>query len=114
MLYHRVSFEAGGNSPFIVFDDADIDAAVEGSLIFWPLSINSLIFFSRQALLLANSAVVDRPASVRTEFMFSLPYMPTLRQNSRPKLQLSRLETVWTKTRTRVSTFKNNNHLNVL
>jgi succinate-semialdehyde dehydrogenase/glutarate-semialdehyde dehydrogenase len=26
----RVSFEAGGNAPFIVFDDADIDAAVEG------------------------------------------------------------------------------------
>lgn len=29
----RVSIEAGGNAPFIVFDDADIDAAVEGE---WP------------------------------------------------------------------------------
>lgn len=29
-LIRRVSLEAGGNSPFIVFDDADIDAAVEG------------------------------------------------------------------------------------
>jgi succinate-semialdehyde dehydrogenase/glutarate-semialdehyde dehydrogenase len=27
----RVSLEAGGNAPFIVFDDADIDEAVEGS-----------------------------------------------------------------------------------
>jgi hypothetical protein len=26
----RVSIEAGGNAPFIVFDDADINAAVEG------------------------------------------------------------------------------------
>jgi len=29
----RVSMELGGNAPFIVFDDADIDAAVAGALI---------------------------------------------------------------------------------
>jgi len=29
----RVSLELGGNAPFIVFDDADIDAAVEGALM---------------------------------------------------------------------------------
>lgn len=29
---HRVSIEAGGNAPFIVFDDADIDAAVTGAI----------------------------------------------------------------------------------
>lgn len=28
----RISFELGGNAPFIVFDDADIDAAVEGAI----------------------------------------------------------------------------------
>ena len=28
----KVSFELGGNSPFIVFDDADIDAAVQGAM----------------------------------------------------------------------------------
>ncbi|CAG8934650.1 unnamed protein product [Penicillium salamii] len=28
----KLSFELGGNAPFIVFDDADIDAAVEGAL----------------------------------------------------------------------------------
>ncbi|AVA24262.1 NAD-dependent succinate-semialdehyde dehydrogenase [Rhizobium sp. NXC24] len=28
----RISFELGGNAPFIVFDDADIDAAVDGAI----------------------------------------------------------------------------------
>ena len=29
----RVSMELGGNAPFVVFDDADVDAAVEGAII---------------------------------------------------------------------------------
>jgi succinate-semialdehyde dehydrogenase/glutarate-semialdehyde dehydrogenase len=32
MRVYRVSIEAGGNAPFIVFDDADIDAAVDGAI----------------------------------------------------------------------------------
>src|SRR5205823_15098702 len=29
----KMSLELGGNAPFIVFDDADLDAAVEGAII---------------------------------------------------------------------------------
>jgi succinate-semialdehyde dehydrogenase/glutarate-semialdehyde dehydrogenase len=29
----KTSMELGGNAPFIVFDDADLDAAVEGAMI---------------------------------------------------------------------------------
>ena len=29
----RTSMELGGNAPFVVFDDADVDAAVEGAML---------------------------------------------------------------------------------
>ena len=29
----KVGLELGGNAPFIVFDDADVDAAVEGAIV---------------------------------------------------------------------------------
>ncbi|MGC8035746.1 aldehyde dehydrogenase family protein, partial [Salmonella enterica] len=29
----KLSLELGGNAPFIVFDDADLDAAIEGAMI---------------------------------------------------------------------------------
>ena len=29
----KLGLELGGNAPFVVFDDADIDAAVEGAIV---------------------------------------------------------------------------------
>ena len=29
----KLGLELGGNAPFVVFDDADIDAAVEGAMV---------------------------------------------------------------------------------
>ena len=66
----RVSVEAGGNSPFIVFDDADIDAAVEGICSFFP-TFKSNDDNTCKVPLYANSAAADRHASVRIEYTFS-------------------------------------------
>jgi len=38
---HRVSLEAGGNAPFIVFDDANIDEAVQGEDLLHPVVFSS-------------------------------------------------------------------------
>ncbi|SQC41959.1 succinate-semialdehyde dehydrogenase [Klebsiella pneumoniae] len=50
----KLSLELGGNAPFIVFDDADIDKAVEGALI-------------------ASSATPGKPASASTASIFIAP-----------------------------------------
>ncbi|KAG6378997.1 succinate-semialdehyde dehydrogenase [Boletus reticuloceps] len=55
-LMERMSIEAGGNSPFIVFDDADIENAVEGSIQISFLEVPEPSY--------ANSADRDRPVSV--------------------------------------------------
>ena len=37
----KVSLELGGNAPFIVFDDADIEAAVDGAIASTPFTTRS-------------------------------------------------------------------------
>jgi len=56
----RVSLELGGNAPFIVFDDADLDAAVDGA-------IASKFRNAGQTCVCANRMLVQR--SVHNEFV---------------------------------------------
>src|SRR5260370_965919 len=55
----KVSLELGGNAPFIVFDDADLDAAVEGAIV-------SKYRNTGQTCVCANRFIVQR--SVYDEF----------------------------------------------
>jgi succinate-semialdehyde dehydrogenase/glutarate-semialdehyde dehydrogenase len=52
----RVSMELGGNAPFLVFDDADLDAAVEGALQAKMRNIG-------EACTAANRFLVQRPVA---------------------------------------------------
>ncbi len=59
----RVSMELGGNAPFLVFDDADIDAAVDGAMLAKMRNIG-------EACTAANRFIVH--ASVAEEFSTKL------------------------------------------
>ena len=59
----RVSMELGGNAPFLVFDDADVDAAVEGAMLAKMRNIG-------EACTAANRFIVH--ASVAEEFSTKL------------------------------------------
>ncbi len=57
----RVSFELGGNAPFIVFDDADLDAAAEGAVAIKYLRVGG------QSCICANRIYVQ--ASIAGRFI---------------------------------------------
>jgi len=59
----RTSMELGGNAPFLVFADADLDAAVEGAMLAKFRNIG-------QACTAANSFLVQRP--VADEFAWKI------------------------------------------
>ena len=96
----RMSIEVGGNAPFIVFDDVDIDKAVEGSIL---ISRGARTLFVHatpvQALSYANSADRDRPVSVPTASTFSCPSTPTWPLDSPKKWLLLKSRTDSTKRR---------------
>ncbi len=94
---YRISIEAGGNAPFIVFDDADVDQAVEGgfALIHNPRTCGSLIFiWMYQAQFSASSVAQDRLVFVRTASMSNLMYTPSLHHVSRSESRHLKPETV--------------------
>ena len=90
---YRVSIEAGGNSPFIVFDDADIDQAVEGGLasIHNPRALSYLTWLY-QVQFSASSVVVDKLVFARTGYTSSPMYTPSLHVASQSESQHLKLE----------------------
>ena len=95
LFSNRLSIEAGGNAPFIVFDDANIDEAVEG---WFPNGLWSDVH-DPQLLSSANSEALVKHASVPTESTFKHQSMQTLPRALLKKLLLLKLETAWTKKR---------------
>jgi succinate-semialdehyde dehydrogenase/glutarate-semialdehyde dehydrogenase len=55
----RLSFELGGNAPFIVFDDCDVDAAIEGAVAIKFLRVGG------QSCICANRIFVQRGVADR-------------------------------------------------
>jgi hypothetical protein len=76
LITFRVSLEAGGNAPFIVFDDANIDEAVAGMR--FPLQNIYLSFtcHTYKVLSCASSGDQVKLAFVQIDFSSSLVYTP--------------------------------------
>lgn len=63
----RVSMELGGNAPFIVFDDADIEKAVTGAIA--SKFRNAGKYINKSSHYCSSSMFQDRRAFVPTEYM---------------------------------------------
>ena len=87
-----MSIEAGGNAPFIVFDDADIDAAVEGKLtmVVRPCVFRSCWIAVYQGPLFASLEVLAKHVSVLTGSMCNPPSTPSLLLDWQKRSQLSK------------------------
>jgi len=70
----RTSMELGGNAPFIVFDDADLDAAVEGALLAKMRNIGEACTAANRFYVQAG--VVDAFANALAERMGALKIGP--------------------------------------
>jgi succinate-semialdehyde dehydrogenase/glutarate-semialdehyde dehydrogenase len=67
----RTSMELGGNAPFVVFDDADVDAAVEGAMLAKFRNIGQACTASNRFLV--HEAVADEFAEKLTARVSALP-----------------------------------------
>lgn len=67
----RVSMELGGNAPFMVFDDADLDAAVEGALLAKMRNTGEACTAANRFLV--HESVADAFAARLTERMSVMP-----------------------------------------
>jgi succinate-semialdehyde dehydrogenase / glutarate-semialdehyde dehydrogenase len=72
----KVSLELGGNAPFIVFDDADLDAAVEGAIMSKYRNTGQTCVCANR--LLVQDAVYDAFAAKLTEAVKKLKPAPGL------------------------------------
>jgi succinate-semialdehyde dehydrogenase/glutarate-semialdehyde dehydrogenase len=70
----RVSMELGGNAPFIVFEDADLDAAVEGALLAKMRNMGQACTAANRFLV--HESVADTFAERLAERMSSMPVGP--------------------------------------
>ena len=68
----KVSLELGGNAPFIVFDDADLDAAVAGALL-------CKFRNSGQTCISANRIYVQDAGATTRSWSGSRPRLPSCR-----------------------------------
>ncbi|HWU49873.1 MAG TPA: aldehyde dehydrogenase family protein, partial [Asticcacaulis sp.] len=76
----KVSMELGGNAPFIVFDDADLDAAVEGALASkYRNSGQTCVCANR---ILVQAGIYDRFAAALTEKVKAMKLEPGWREEA--------------------------------
>ena len=70
----RVSMELGGNAPFLVFDDADLDAALEGAMVAKMRNAGEACTAANRFLV--HAAVADQFTSMLAEAMGALKMGP--------------------------------------
>ena len=76
----RVSLELGGNAPFLIFEDADVDAALEGAMVAKMRNAGEACTAANR--LLVHSSVVDEFSRMLADAMESLKVGPGIDRSS--------------------------------
>ena len=77
----RTSMELGGNAPFLVFEDADLDAAVEGALLAKMRNLGEACTSANRFLV--HESIVDEFKQRFAEKMAALPLAPLVDEKQR-------------------------------